>query len=146
MPKQPKKIRNQELIADYFVSIRKAKDIINEGTICHVAITRGASQKALNLLDANQISHAIIIDYSQVPQIGAKPLKLVNAVISHEQIVHSLASTLSKLGFPTRIKDFYNPGADLTCEIEDFQMPRFWEQMKTLKNNFTEKDEANNQD
>jgi hypothetical protein len=141
MPEQSK-----ELFVNYYLSTRRAEEIIAQGNIRHVVITRRASQKALKLLDANQISHAIIINYSQIPQVGAKPLRLINSVISHEQIVHSLASALSKSGFPARIKDFYNPGADLTCEIEDFQAPRFWEHLRTLKNNFTKKDEANNQD
>ena len=55
-------------------------------------------------------------------------------------------STLSRLGFHTRIKNFYNPGTELTCEIEDFQIPKFWEEMNTLQNNFSEKDEANDRD
>jgi hypothetical protein len=146
MPKQPKKIRDRELITDYFVSIRKAEEIIAEGTIRQISITRGASQKALDLLDSNRITYAVIVDRSKVPGVSAKPQKLVNSAISHEQIVHSLASTLSRLGFPARIKDFYYSGAELTCEIEDFQIPRFWEEMNTLKNNFSKKYEANDRD
>ena len=44
MPKQPRKIRDRESIADYFVSIRKAEEIIATGTIGHIAINRKASQ------------------------------------------------------------------------------------------------------
>ena len=146
MPKQPKEIRDRFSIADSFISIGKAEEIIAEGTIGQIAITCGASQKALNLLDSNRITHAVIVDRSKVPRVSAKPQKLVNSAISHEQIAHSLASTLSRLGFHTRIKNFYNPGTELTCEIEDFQIPKFWEEMNTLQNNFSEKDEANDRD
>lgn len=126
---------DRELIATYFISIAAAQEIVRDGTIRHVAATRGASQKALNLLESAQITYAIIINYQAVPKISAKPMKLATTIFSHEYIVHGVATALSGLGFPARIKDFYNPGAD----IEEFQLPRFWRSIEQLRDKFTQK-------
>lgn len=74
-------MRTEELIADYFISIAAAKRIVAEGRVRHVAITRGASNKAIEILDFNQITHARIINYQHVARVGEKPLKLVKKLI-----------------------------------------------------------------
>lgn len=126
-------MRTKELIASYFISIDAAKKIIADGTIRHVAITRGASDKALKLLKSNGISRATISNYDHIPVISEGCQKSIDATIKHEQIAHAMGRRLAEIGFPCNLKKFHNKGFDLSIELEDFQVERFWSELANLK-------------